>query len=169
MARKFKKNEYIVYGNSGVCLIEDVRNMKFGSEKNERMYYILRPVGNHSSTLYVPMDNEKLTAKMRDVLTKQQIDDMLSGIRDKVIDWQSDKKKRAEEFKQIMRDKNQEELLTLVGCIYMKKQELLAVGKKLNFTDENILQEAEKYIYEEFAFALDIPVCDVSDYIQQNI
>ena len=133
------------------------------------MYYILRPVGNHSSTLYVPMDNEKLTAKMRDVLTKQQIDDMLSGIRDKVIDWQSDKKKRAEEFKQIMRDKNQEELLTLVGCIYMKKQELLAAGKKLNFTDENILQEAEKYIYEEFAFALDIPVCDVSDYIQQNI
>ena len=133
------------------------------------MYYILRPVGNHSSTLYVPMDNEKLTAKMRDVLTKQQIDDMLSGIRDKVIDWQSDKKKRAEEFKQIMRDKNQEELLTLVGCIYMKKQELLAAGKKLNFTDENILQEAEKYIYEEFAFALNIPVCDVSDYIQQNI
>lgn len=133
------------------------------------MYYILRPVGNHSSTLYVPMDNEKLIAKMRDVLTKQQIDDMLSGIRDKVIDWQSDKKKRAEEFKQIMRDKNQEELLTLVGCIYMKKQELLAAGKKLNFTDENILQEAEKYIYEEFAFALNIPVCDVSDYIQQNI
>lgn len=167
--KNYSKGAYIVYGKAGVCCIDDICEMKFGTEKNERTYYILRPLGNSASTLYVPVENEILTSRMREVMTKQQIDDLLGKVRDRVIKWESDKKKRAEEFKRILREKNQEELMMMVGCIYLRKQELLSNGKKLNFTDEGFLQEAEKYIHEEFAFALDIPACEVSTYIQEKI
>lgn len=165
----YLKGSHIVYGKAGVCCIDDICSMRFGTEKEERMYYILRPVGSPASTLYVPVDNEILTARMREVMTKQQIDSLLGSVRNRTLMWENDKKKRSEEFKRILRDKNQEEMLLMVGCIYLRKQELAEGGKKLNFTDEGFLQEAEKYIHEEFAYVLNIPVCEVSTYIQKKI
>ncbi|MDO4344647.1 MAG: CarD family transcriptional regulator [Eubacteriales bacterium] len=165
----FCKGGYVVYGSAGVCYIEDIRNMRFPSERGERCYYILRPVRNASSTLYVPVDNEKLREKMRHVLTKEEIDAILEENRDKEIQWQSDKKKREEEFRKILKERNQKEMLLLVSCIYLKKRELISAGKKLNYTDEGILQEAERCIDDEFSFALRLPAGGVGAYIRERL
>ena len=54
----YERGVLIMYGNSGVCRVEDVAPMKGsrGAEKN-RLYYKLSPVYG-SGTIYVPVDTK---------------------------------------------------------------------------------------------------------------
>lgn len=165
----FAKGKYIVYGNAGVCYIEDIRMIQFDSEQIERMYYVLQPISRQSSTLYIPTDNERLNKKMRYVLTKEEIDEILQDVCQQELMWEEDKKVRQERNKQVLQEKDQEKMLLLVSCIYLKKQELEENGKKMNTTDENVLRELEHYINEEFAFSLHLPVGQVGEYIREHL
>ena len=60
-----------------------------------------------------------------------------------------------------------QKLLLMIRCIYMKKRELLPLGKKLPTTDENTLKAAEKLVEEEFAYSLELPRTDVGKYIRR--
>ena len=169
MPQKFQKDEYVVYSNAGVCHIKDIKSMKFPTEDMARTYYILQPIGNEASIFYIPVDKENLNGKLRKVLTKIEIDTILEGIKGKECDWENDKRKRTEDFKQILKNKNHQEMLLMASCIYLKKQELTARGKKLHSSDEEILKKAEHYIDEEFAFSLNLPTGQIGSYIQNKL
>ena len=163
---KFSKGDYVVYGTSGVCVIEDIKLMKFALDSEKSPYYVLKPESNESSVVYVPAGNEKLMAKMREVMTKSEIDDLLLGMRDKEITWEKDRRSRSEMFHEILVKGVTQKLLLMIRCIYLKKRELLPLGKRLPATDENTLRSAEKLVEEEFSHVLGIPVSDVSEYIR---
>lgn len=169
MKKDFQKEEYVVYDNVGVCLIENIAKMKFSFDRVEKMYYILRPVANQASTVYVPVDNEKQVSRMRYVMTKEEIDGILESVKGKVTDWYDDKRKRAEEFKKIIAQKDQQTMLQLASCIYFKRQELQEKGKKLSSADEQTLKEAERFVNDEFAFSLKLSTGEVASYIQQRL
>ena len=62
----FKIGEYVVYGNTGVCKVEDITTMDMvGTEKE---YYVLVPVYNKNGRAFLPVDNTKVV--IRPVLTK---------------------------------------------------------------------------------------------------
>ena len=164
---RFAKGDYVVYGTSGVCVIDDIRIMKFALDTEKSPYYILKPTSNGTSTIYVPMKNEKLMAKLRPVMTKEEIDSLLLGMRDKEIEWDSDRRSRGEMFHEILVKGVTQKLLLMIRCIYVKKREMLKQGKKLATTDDNTLKSAEKLVEEEFAYVLDISPKDVSKYIRR--
>lgn len=169
MATEFQKSEHIVYDNAGVCMIEDINAVKFDYWENDRICYILRPIGNHTSVVYVPVDSEKLTGKMRHIMSKQDIDRILDEARGRKLPWPEDRRQRNEQFRQILSQKNQEDMLLLASCIYTKKQELISNGKKLSTSDELILKETERFVSEEFAFSLKLSPGQVEAYIQERL
>ena len=71
-------NSYVIYGDNGVCLVADKRKEKFAGVIRE--YYILKPQGNEGSTLFVPTDNEELLSKMRSILTREEILDIIHSL-----------------------------------------------------------------------------------------
>ena len=73
------KNDYVHYGAYGVCRVEDLRSMRFGPGEPLREYYVLRSVDQHGADIYVPADNAALTARMRPVLSREEIDRLLAG------------------------------------------------------------------------------------------
>ena len=83
------KGEYVVYGTNGICLVEDIKMMRFALDAEKDPYCILKPASNGSSTIYVPLNNEKLMGKLRPIMTKEEIDSLLLGMRDKEISWDS--------------------------------------------------------------------------------
>lgn len=163
----FNKGEYVVYGTNGICLIEDIKMMKFALDTEKSNYYILKPASNGASTIYVPMGNANLVGKMRPIMTKEEIDSLLLGMRDKEIEWEKDRRYRAETFHEILVKGVTQKLLLMIRCIYLKKIELMPLGKKLPTTDENTLKSAEKLVEEEFAYALQISRVDVGRYIRK--
>ena len=165
----FEKSDYIVYDNAGVCLIEDITAKKFDYWDSERLCYVLRPISSSSSMVFVPVDNEKLTKKMRRIMSKEEIDTILDNVRTRCIIWENDRRRRMEHFKEILSAKNQQDMLLLASCIYAKKKELSAIGKKLSSSDEMILKETERFVNEEFAFSLKLATGQVAEYIQAKL
>lgn len=162
----YQKGDRIVYGMSGICEVEGIKSLSLSREKPKTMYYILKPLSNAGSTIFVPCDNEALRAKMRNILSKDEIDHILAQAKGKQMAWIDDRRLRSENFHEILSKGIRNELLLLISCIYLKKQELHACGKKLSSDDEAILQSGQKLVEEEFSCALHTKPEEVGKYIR---
>ena len=166
---KYSKGDFVVYGTNGICKIDDIQKMTFPMETAEHTYYVLRPIASRTSTLFVPDHKEELVSKMRYVLKKEEIDDILAGTGGQVTQWIDDKNERANTYKSIRQEGTPENLLSLIRCLYERKTALIEKGKKLPAADDNILNSAERMVREEFAYTLDIPEEQVAEYISAKI
>lgn len=164
---QYKKGDYVKYSQSGVCVIKEIRSMKCLGKTQD--FYVLKPINDSKSTVYVPVLNKELTEKMRYIMTKEEIDLLLKNIKLSEIVWIDDRKKRAQSFREILKHGSQHELISLVSCIYLKKNEFAENNKHLSATDENILSDAESIIENEFSFVLNLDRNSVGEYIKQRI
>ena len=166
----FQIGEVVSYGATGICTIEDIRFeslSRTGTKKQE--YFILRPVATPTCTTYVPVANAALAGKMRRLLTKQEIDQMIECVRDDQLEWIADTRRRAEQYGQILSSGISTELLKLIACLYLEKKSCGKSGKKFCASDEKLLSSAELMVSEEFSYALGIPQNKVSGYIAEKL
>ena len=162
----FDIGEYVAYGINGMCNIEDIRPMQLSQSVEKMMYYILRPESNPKSTIFVPVNNQKLVSKMRELMTKDEINAMLVRMKDRTLEWEKDVRFRTESFHEILNNGVNQDLILMIRCLHRKRQELVQLGKKLPARDSNTLKTAERLVEEEFAHVLHIKCEEVSDYIR---
>ena len=162
----FDIGEYVSYGINGMCNIEDIRPMQLSQSVEKMMYYILRPESNPKSTIFVPVNNQKLVSKMREPMTKDEINAMLVRMKDRTLEWKKDVRFRTESFHEILNNGVNQDLILMIRCLHRKRQELVQLGKKLPARDSNTLKTAERLVEEEFAHVLHIKCEEVSDYIR---
>ena len=162
----FDIGEYVSYGINGMCNIEDIRPMQLSQSVEKMMYYILRPESNPKSTIFVPVNNQKLVSKMRELMTKDEINAMLGRMKDRTLEWEKDVRFRTESFHEILSNGVNQDLILMIRCLHRKRQELVQLGKKLPARDSNTLKTAERLVEEEFAHVLHIKCEEVSDYIR---
>lgn len=161
-----EKGATIVYG-SQICTMTDIKDMTFG--KITRKYYVLSPVWDDKNVIYVPTDNETLLAKMKRILSAEEIYALVKSIPSKETAWIEDDKERAQQYRKIIENANREEIIRVIKTLFERKKELEAVGRKLHSADVAILDKAEKVIYEEFALVLDIKKENVVPFIAEQI
>lgn len=164
----FQIGEKIVYGNNGVCQVEDVTRLQMEGVDKEKLYYILIPLDKKRGRIYTPTDNEKI--KMRRVLTKNEAEhlvDEIEGISQ--LDIAANDKMREEKYKEILRTCDCHECIRLIKTIYIRKQNLISKGKKLPNTDEKYLRQAEDSLYSELSVALDIDKNGMVKYIEDRV
>lgn len=162
----FDIGEYVSYGINGMCNIEDIRPMQLSQSVEKMIYYILRPESNPKSTIFVPVNNQKLVSKMRELMTKDEINAMLVRMKDRTLEWEKDVRFRTESFHEILNNGVNQDLILMIRCLHRKRQELVQLGKKLPARDSNTLKTAERLVEEEFAHVLHIKCEEVSDYIR---
>ena len=75
----YGKGDYISYGGHGVCRIADVRSMDFGSGEQE--YLVIEPIASGGATIYLPSANKTVQTRMRPVLTREEIDAIISSVK----------------------------------------------------------------------------------------
>ena len=166
LTMKFEKGEHVLYAKTGVCLIEDIKTCEFLNK--DQLYYILKPVANKGSTVYVPFDSN-LTQDMHPLVTASEVDEILNDIKGKQIEWIEAKNERTEYFNSIISEGDRQKLVLLIHCIYSKKLEKLDEKKHLSAADEAILKTAEKLIDEEFSFAIGCSENKVGEYIRLKL
>lgn len=158
-----KIGTYVLYGKTGVCLVKELTAMAGGQ------YYVLSPVGDSRSSVYVPCANADLLARMRPLLTREEIESLLSDVDTVRLDWIDDRNERAMLYRTVTGSGDRKELVRLLACLMRKKQERMAAGKRLSSMDENFLQECVRLVQEEFSMVLDIARCEVGAYIQERL
>ena len=149
----FCVGQTVLYGSNGVCMVDDVTEKRIGKTKIQ--YYVLKPLCNNTSTLFVPTANQQLVSKMRRILTEDEAEAILRDL-PPCGDWNDNKQERSEQFRAIITEGSCVELIRLIRLVRTHEQEQLAGGKRLHITDERFLKEAEKMVCEEFSLVLHI-------------
>jgi len=162
----FRINDYVVYNSTGVCQITDIINDKDASG-NLVEYYILQPVSNKKMIIKSPVNNPKVS--IRKVMSKEDAIALISIMPELETVWINDHRLRNQSFKAALKTGECEELAKLIKTLYLKREEVSVLGKKLTKADEDILKAAEEHLYEEFAIALNIPQDEVVSYIQEHV
>ncbi|MBQ7288731.1 MAG: CarD family transcriptional regulator [Clostridia bacterium] len=164
---EYKVNAMVQYSAAGICKI--VRTEKKQILQQEKEYYVLQPMFEKNSTIYVPTDNADLLSKMRPVLNAEEIHALIQSIRDDEDIWIEDKQERQTAFRSLLQRGDRAEIIKLIKAMYLQEKELHAKGKKLHIADEKMYKIAQKVLYDEFAFVLDIQPSEVVPMIMQAL
>lgn len=163
----FEKGEYIIYGTSGVCKIEDITTMNMASVPSDKLFYVLSPSSQKGGKIFTPVDNQKTI--MRRVLSEEEASKLIGEIPDIKELWITNEKMREEKYKECMRTGDCRDWIKIIKTLYLRKQQRNAQGKKITATDERYLRMAEDYLYSELEIPLGIPKAEMEDYITKKI
>lgn len=163
----FEKGEFVSYSTTGICEITEIKKM--GAAGKEKEYYVLKPLYQKGSTVYVPLDNCALTEKIRPTVDKKQIDEIILKAKENPLDWIEDDFRRSEKFKEIIHSGDLLSIIRLVSCIYLQGEKLGRTNHRLRAVDSAAFSNAETFLYNEFAFGLGITPQQVIEYIKSKM
>ncbi len=163
----FQIGEYIVYGSTGVCEVENIGTIDIPGMSPDRIYYTLRPCYEKKSTIFTPVDNTKVI--MRYVIGKEEALELIDGIIGLGTLIITDEKKREAEYKACFMKCDCRELARMMNTIYERRQQRLSQGKKITAKDDRYFHMAEDNLFGELAIALGIEKSQVKEFIQERI
>ena len=162
----FQKGDYIMYGNVGVCQVEDVGVPSHISTADpDRTYYTLRPV-YQTGTIYIPVDTKIF---MRPLLTEKEVLNLIDRIPEIKEEQVEGRNLRvlSDRYEASLRTHACEDLIQLIKTIYVKGQTVRQNGRQLGQTDQRYFKRAEELLYGEFAIALHMPIDEVKPYLEK--
>lgn len=163
----YKIGDIFVYGSNGACEITNIKEEKF--EKETKVYYILSPFFDSRETIFVPVDNEILTGRMKRVLSRCEVLDMIKSIPNCETIWNENANQRREEYKRIISAADRNQLLSLIKTLHGRKLEMEECGKNLSVSDEKYYRKAQSIIHSEIAAVMELELKDVEPFIERII
>ena len=163
----FSAGDTVSYGTGGICKIKEITEMTVGKVKKE--YFVLVPVYDENSTLYVPTDNKKLLDNMRSVLSSEEINALIDSAAREPMEWIENDIDRKEYCTNVLKNGDRGELMRLIEMLYLRREELKSTKKHFHISDEKFLREAERLLHDEFSYTLNITKEDVPFYILNRI
>jgi CarD family transcriptional regulator len=161
----FAKGDMVLYGNLGVCQVQDIRPRQFG--EREVLYYVLKPEEDETSTIYCPVASDKI--RMRRLLSREEVLDLIRTMPDTEAEWIQNDQTRQEKFREALKDGTRRDLVKLIKTLHMHRTWCGKAGKKFHAADKKIMEEAESLLYGEFAHVLQIRPCDVLPFIMGEL
>ncbi len=163
----FEVGEFIMCGGHGVCRVADITGNPIDKLDKKRKYYILEPVSEKGSTIYTPVDNEKIV--MRKIMDEKEAKKLIEQIPHIETVWIQEEKSREQMYKESIRSYDCESLVQIIKTLYLRKMDRVSQGKKVLSSDEYYLKKAEELLYSEMSIALSIPKDDMETYITEEI
>lgn len=164
----FQKGDLIVYGNTGVCRVEEVGSLKdVRGVDPEKHYYTLQPF-YQLGVIYAPVDTPVF---MRPVLSRDAAEEVISRIPDiqEEAYLGKDQKLLSDHYRSFLDTHRCEDLVQIIKTVYSRNSNSRKNGKKPGQVDQRFMKRAEDLLYGEFAVSLGIPCEDVVTYISQKI
>ena len=164
----FQKGEYVIYGNNGICCIEEIgvpHNTPMG--RSGKDYYTLAPVFSNGK-IYAPLDTKVF---MRPILTKAEAEELILQIPEIRAEEVAGQDARAlgEKYKDCLDTHRCEDLVRLIKTVYRKEKNLEESGKKLAKTEREYGRLAKELLHREFSVALEVPYDEVEEYITEKV
>ena len=162
----FSVGDRIIYGSTGVCQIEDIVENELTGVMRE--YYVMRPVDTNKSTIYVPVDNDKLVSRMREVPSAEKLKAMIQNAKKEQIEWVDNHIRRSELFHEILNEGEIPRILVLFKTLNARSVMLAQENKHLPKTDERIFKECQKLLCSEISAILNVEQNEALNIILNN-
>lgn len=161
----FNIGDRVMYGIHGLCQIVEITYRSV--DRNKIEYYVLEPVDHSGAQYFVPTRNQVAVSKLRPVLTKDALNELLLSDDVRSYPWIEDENTRKQRYRELITGGDTAALLGMVHTLHNHKSEQIAAGRKFHLCDENFLRDAEKVLTSEFSLVLDLDSEDVAAYIKK--
>ena len=159
----YKKDDVVTYGSQGVCKVAAITEKNFDGIIHK--YYELVPVYDQKSTFFVPVANSSLTGKMHSILSADAVKNLIKSMPGENPSWIEDESVRKSKYKEILESGDRKALIRALKALHTYRAFRFKEGKKIHVCDEHFIKDAERVLYDEFAFVLDIDRDNILDYI----
>ena len=154
MNKLFNLGDVVFYGAQGICKIDNIETKEIGKLATD--YYVLKPVFNVNTAVFVPVDNDALVAKMQSILNVAQAEQLVESTKNVDVVIPESESVRRDLYKNILSSGDRTQLLSLIKTIRQERENRRECGKKLNINDEQVLRKAELLIGNELAYVLKV-------------
>lgn len=148
----FQKGECIVYGQHGICLVEDITHLNMSEADEKKLYYVLVPVGTRGSRIYYPADRENRNARY--LMTKEEALCLLEEFPALEKIQVGIDKMREDTYKKALYSGDQRIWASLLKTLYERRQDRLKNGKRIASVDERYQKMVEEALCGELSFVL---------------
>lgn len=159
----YKIGEFIIYGNCGLCEVENIGPLNISGINNKKDYYTLKPIYENGK-IFTPIDTGVF---MRSISTYEEVQQLIEGI--PYMEEMDCNEKNANllqsKYKRFIKTYECADLLAVILGVYKKKYN----GKKLGQVDEKFMKLAQGLINDEFSIALGISREEVEKYIKEKV
>lgn len=163
----YQIGDKIVYGMHGVCcVLQEERKVV---DRKPVTYLVLEPVGQAGSRFLVPTHNAVAMSKIRPMLTKEALDEMLSSPEVRTDGWIRDEGQRKQLYRELIGSGDRVRLAQMVRTLYRHKTAQAAAGRKVHLCDENFLRDAEKLLVSEASVVLCMDQDLAKQYIRNKL
>lgn len=147
----YKIGDIIVYYNTGVCSVDDIRTENFRGI--DELYYILKPMFSTGSVVFCPVGNTNIV--MRDITSEKDIREILSSPQNSDV-WIENNHERHAHFTSVMKNCDFKDSVCMIRTLLSKKKKKTEAGKNLHASDEKFLTDATKIVCGEISYVLGI-------------
>ena len=161
----FKKGDFVVNTNNGICEIKDVVTMNMSGTDKE--YYLLVPINEQTAKVYVPVDLS--TQRIRLAMNKDEALSLIESIPDIHETYIENEKERERTYKEALNSRDPKRLVGIIKTLYLRRQKRLDAGKKNTAVDDRYFKLAENHLHNELAFALEIDKSEILELIFNRI
>lgn len=163
----YQVGDKVVYGVHGVCVVADQEEKVI--DRKKVTYLALEPIGQTGSRYLVPTHNAAAMAKVRHMLSKDELEALMNSEEVRKDGWIKDENQRKQIYRELIGSGNRTKLMQMVRTLYRHKKEQAAAGKKVHLCDDNFLRDAEKLLVGEFAVVLEMDPEQAKQYVRSKL
>ena len=163
----YRIGDSVVYGVHGVCMVVDQEEWII--DRKRHMYLVLEPASRDGSRYLVPTHNANAMAKLRRMLTKEEMETLVNSEEVMRDGWIADEGQRKQAYRELISSGDYAKLMQMVHTLYRHKAAQAASGKKCHLCDENFLRDAEKLLIGEVSIVLGIEPEQAKQYLRSKL
>lgn len=163
----YQLGESVLYGMQGVCVVADQE--KRVVDKKMVTYLVLEPVGQEGSKYLVPTHNAAAMAKLRKILTKEELIALLDSPEIRNQEWIQDENRRKQTYRELISSGDRLRLMQMVHTLYRHRSAQKASGRKCHLCDENFLRDAEKLLSGEISLVMELDAEGARQFLRDKL
>jgi len=163
----YQIGDKVLYGMHGVCVVIDLEKRTLDGK--QVTYLVLEPAGQSGSRFLVPTHNAAAMAKLRPMLSAQELETLIQSDEVRSEGWIRDENQRKQIYRELIGCGDRVKLMQMVHALYDHKATQTAAGKKVHLCDDNFLRDAEKLLAGEFAIVLGMEQDEAKQYVRSHL
>lgn len=159
----YKINDVVMYKRD-VCRVVGKEKSGFTGEK----CYILVPYHSTdaSTRMQVPVSNK--AGHLRDLITKEEISELIQQTPD-IETLENKPANMKSQYLNLLKTDSVKDLVCIIKTSYERNRARIEANKKVASVDDEYLQKAENYLFNEMSVALDMTFDEAKSYFTEEV
>lgn len=163
----FERDEYVFHESGGICRIADIQVAPLDNMPADRMYYVMRPIHDPNSVIYIPVDSDRIF--LRRLLNRAEAEELLGRIPFVRTIEESNAKLLRAKYVELMRTHDPLEWVRVIKTVYARANTPTSRTQRISETERSFSDNAKRNLHAELALALGLPERDMESYIAEHI